>query len=193
MKPVLIGLFGWAASLWSAVAPAETFVLMYGAWSGGWAFQPVAEHLQNNGHAVSRPTLSGLGERVHLQGPVHGLETHIQDVIHHIEFERLHDIVLVGHSHGGMVISGVADRIPERITRLVYVEGLVPDDGESLRDIHAPAAATFDALKRGEVLTHPAYRPDAPFPQPVPQRGQPETLARWLMAVPAEDQRTADE
>jgi pimeloyl-ACP methyl ester carboxylesterase len=84
------------------------------------------------GHRVHRPTLTGLGERVHLGTPDVGLGTHVTDILNVLLFENLRDVVLVGHSYGGMVITGVADRVPERIRHLVFVDALVPDDGESL-------------------------------------------------------------
>ncbi len=153
----------------SFTASADTYVLVHGGWGGGWTFQALDRQLSARGHTVYRPTLTGLGERVHLASEQTSLSTHIQDVINTIEFEQLSDIILVGHSYGGMVISGVADSVPARIRRLVYVEGLVPDDGESVLDVHASAAARFDNLRRGDVIWHPAYQPDAAGPQPVPQ------------------------
>jgi pimeloyl-ACP methyl ester carboxylesterase len=115
-----------------AQEPRRTYVLVHGAWGGGWAFRTVDSLLTAAGHRVYRPTLTGLGERVHLGTPEVGLSTHVTDIVNVLLFENLRDIVLVGHSYGGMVITGVADRVPERIRHLVYIDALVPEDGESL-------------------------------------------------------------
>src|SRR3712207_7379490 len=94
-----------------------TYVLVGGGWLGGWCWQRVARRLREEGHDVYPATLTGLGERVHLASPEVDLETHISDVVNLIEFEDLHDVVLLGHSYGGLVVTGAADRIPERISR----------------------------------------------------------------------------
>jgi pimeloyl-ACP methyl ester carboxylesterase len=98
------------------------YVLVGGGWLGGWCWQRVARRLREEGHDVYPVTLTGLGERVHLASPEVDLETHITDVINLIEFEDLHDIVLLGHSYAGLVVTGVADRVPERISQLVYLD-----------------------------------------------------------------------
>lgn len=104
------------------------YVLVGGAWLGGWCWQTVARRLRDSGHDVYPATLTGLGERVHLASPQVDLETHITDVVNLIEFEDLHDVVLLGHSYAGVVVTGVADRVPERISRLVYLDtGPIPD------------------------------------------------------------------
>jgi pimeloyl-ACP methyl ester carboxylesterase len=110
----------------------HTYILVHGAWGGGWAFRTVDSMLTAAGHHVYRPTLTGLGERVHLATPDVGLSTHVTDIVNVLLFEKLRDVVLVGHSYGGMVITGVADRVPERIRHLVFIDALVPEDGESL-------------------------------------------------------------
>ncbi len=115
--------------------PRKIYVLVHGAWAGGWAFQRLAELIGQAGHLVYRPTLTGLGERVHLASPSIRLETHIQDIINVIEFEDLRQVILVGHSYGGMVISGVAGRIPERLAALIFIDGHVPENGESMFDL----------------------------------------------------------
>jgi len=102
---------------------------------GGWAFQEVDSLLTANGARVYRPSLTGQGERVHLASPDVGLETHILDIINVILYEDLREVILLGHSYGGMVIPGVADSIPDRIRKLVYIDALVPEDGESLLSI----------------------------------------------------------
>ena len=115
-----------------------TFVLVHGAWHGGWCWNRVASLLRSAGHDVYTPTLTGLGERSHLLTPGIGLETHIQDVVNVLEFEDLRDTVLVGHSYAGMVITGVADRAATRLARLVYLDAYVPKSGESLTDQMSP-------------------------------------------------------
>lgn len=116
-----------------AAAPeyAGTVVLVHGAWGGGWDWRPVDRMLTARGYDVYRATLTGLGERVHLVGPDVDLTTHITDVVNLILFESLEDVVLVGHSYGGMVITGVADSIPDRLEALVYVDAMLPRSGES--------------------------------------------------------------
>ena len=113
-----------------------TFVLVHGTTAGGWVWKTVAAQLEQAGHVVYRPTLTGLGERIHLLTRDVGLETHITDVANHILYEDLTDVVLVGHSYGGMVITGVADRVPDRIRELVYFDALVPQDGEAAVDLY---------------------------------------------------------
>lgn len=104
------------------------YVLVGGAWLGGWCWQPVARRLRDSGHDVYPVTLTGLGERAHLASPQVDLDTHITDVVNLIEFEDLHEVVLLGHSYAGIVITGVADRVPGRISRLVYLDtGPIPD------------------------------------------------------------------
>jgi pimeloyl-ACP methyl ester carboxylesterase len=112
-----------------------TFVLVHGAWHGGWSWQPVAARLAAKGHTVYRPTLTGLGDRAHLISRDVDLATHIQDITSMLRFEDLHDVVLVGHSYAGMVITGVAAEVPERIARLVYYDAFVPDDGDCALDL----------------------------------------------------------
>ncbi len=116
-------------------APKQTFVLVHGATAGGWEWKRTGEFLTADGHTVYRATLTGLGERMHLNSTEVNLETHINDVVNLILFEDLHDIVLTGHSYGGMVITGVIDRIPERIKHVVYLDAAVPDDGMSIWDL----------------------------------------------------------
>ena len=116
-----------------------TFVLVHGAWHGSWCWKRVRQALQASGHDVFTPTLTGVAERSHLLTADVNLETHIQDVVNLIEWEELSDVVLCGHSYAGCVISGVADRIPERIRALVYLDAFVLEDGESLHDTLPPA------------------------------------------------------
>jgi pimeloyl-ACP methyl ester carboxylesterase len=150
-----------------ATPRGSTYVLVHGAWGGGWAWRDVESRLRARGHAVYRPTLTGLGERVHLANGTVGLETHITDVVNVIRFENLEDIVLMGHSYGGMVITGVADRVPERIRRLIYVDAMVPESGESVEKLAGPDGLRKMPTKDGAVV--PAWlKPDQPLPHDVP-------------------------
>ncbi|MBT2368897.1 alpha/beta hydrolase [Streptomyces sp. ISL-10] len=108
-----------------------TFVLVPGAWHGAWTFQPLARRLRAHGHEAHALTLTGLGERKHLLTGTVNLNTHLHDVLNLLEDEQITDAVLVGHSYGGMVITGVADRVPDRVSGLVYIDAMVPQDGDS--------------------------------------------------------------
>ena len=110
----------------------HTYVIVHGAWGGGWEWRAVDSLLTLRGHRAVRVTLTGLGERVHLASASVGLSTHIDDVVNTILWEDLRDVILVGHSYGGMVVTGAADRIPDRIRRVVYVDAFLPNSGQSL-------------------------------------------------------------
>ena len=112
----------------------STFVLIHGAWHGGWAFRHVAPMLRKAGHEVFAPSLTGLGDRAHLATREIDLEVHVQDVVSLIEMEDLSGVILLGHSYGGMVITGAADRVHQRIRRLIYFDAFVPENGKSLFD-----------------------------------------------------------
>src|SRR5437867_13135502 len=112
-----------------------TYVLVHGGGHGGWCYRKVARILGAKGHEVHCPTLTGLGERKHLLRPDIDLDTHITDVVNVLEYEDLADVILAGHSYGGMVITGVADRAGSRIARLVYLDAAHPRNGESLADV----------------------------------------------------------
>ncbi|MBV8791278.1 MAG: alpha/beta hydrolase [Pseudolabrys sp.] len=119
----------------------RTFVLVHGAWHGGWAWTRVVERLRAKGHAVYAPSLTGLGERAHLLHPDVDLSLHIEDVLGVVHYEDLSDVVLVGHSYGGNVISGVAEKVGGKIRSLIFVDAFIPDDGQSVLDIVQPAVA----------------------------------------------------
>ncbi|AWF81990.1 alpha/beta hydrolase [Microbulbifer sp. A4B17] len=119
-----------------------TFVLVHGAWQGGWCWKRVAAVLRRAGHEVFTPTLTGLGERAHLFDEKIDLDTHIQDVLGVIYCEELSDIILCGHSYGGVVITGVADKVPDQIHSLVYLDALVPANGQSALDLLPTKIAT---------------------------------------------------
>lgn len=145
-----------------------TIVIVHGAWGGAWAFRKVDAELRDKGYNVYRPQLTGLGERVHLTRPDIGLSLHIEDVVNMILFEDLRDIILVGHSYGGMVITGVADRVPERIKKLIYVDALVPNDGESVNSILGESDFIKNMIK-GDYIVPPWVKPDTPVPHDEPQ------------------------
>ena len=115
-----------------------TFVLVHPAWFGGWCWKKVVPLLRAEGHQVHTPTLTGLGERAHLASPEVGLSTHIADVVNVLSYEDLDGVLLVGNSSGGNVITGVADRVPERIAQLVYLDAFVPSDGQGIVDMLPP-------------------------------------------------------
>jgi pimeloyl-ACP methyl ester carboxylesterase len=110
------------------------FVLVHGGAHGGWCWHKVAPLLRAAGHEVYTPTLTGLGERIHLRSPETGLDTHVTDVANLLLFEDLADVILVGHSYGGMVTMGVADRLPGRIAELVFLDAAIPRNGQALVD-----------------------------------------------------------
>ena len=113
----------------------HTFVLVHGAWSGGWSWETVAEKLRHNKHRVFAPALSGLGERSHLAGKDITLSTHIDDIVNELTFKDLEDVVLVGHAYAGFVITGVAERVPERIAAIVFLDAFMPSNGQSFADL----------------------------------------------------------
>ena len=159
-----------------------TFVIVHGAWSGSHAWRWVRPLLRAAGHDVVTPCLTGLGERAHLASPATDLDTHITDVAAVLHFEDLEDVVLVGHSYGGMVITGVADRAPERIGHLVYLDADVPRQGESMLDlVPADERAGYEeaARTRGD-----GWRVPPPFPDPLPPGLPPEVIWAIERMVP---------
>jgi len=113
----------------------SNFVLVHGAWHGGWCWKRVKNLLLREGHIVCTPTLTGLGNRSHLLSRDINLDTHILDIVRAIETEELTNVVLCGHSYGGVVITGVADRITSRIASVVYLDAFIPENGKSQRDL----------------------------------------------------------
>jgi pimeloyl-ACP methyl ester carboxylesterase len=140
-----------------------TYVLVHGGGHGGWCYQRVARLLQAQGHVVYAPTMTGLGERAHLLNTDVDLDRHIEDIAAVLEIEDLRDVILVGHSYGGMVITGAADRVPERVGRLVFLDAANPVNGQSLEDVAGPiinAVRPFGEVRDGmELVLLPA--PDA--------------------------------
>jgi pimeloyl-ACP methyl ester carboxylesterase len=143
-------------------------VLVHGAWHGGWYYRHTAAALRKMGHEVFTPTHTGVGERAHQANENITLETHIRDVAGCIEAEEIDDIILVGHSYGGMVITGLADRMAHRIKALVYLDAFVPGDGESLmallhKSLEPPVAAQFiDGFRGG------AFEKNSGMTSPIP-------------------------
>jgi len=132
---------------------AKTFVLVHGAWHGGWCWKFVREQLSAQGHHVFTPTLTGLGERSHLISRNITLDTHIKDIVNLIRFEDLHDIYLVGHSYGGWPVSGALEEIGERVASVVYLDAFLPENGQKGIDTQSPesAASVHAALARGDI------------------------------------------
>lgn len=131
---------------------SKTFVLVHGAWHGGWAWRRVAERLRARGHIVFAPTLTGLGERAHLLRPGIDLSLHTADVLGVIKYEHVKNFVLVGHSYGGCVISGVAEAMPDVIASIVFLDAFIPDNDDATIDLVQPAVQEVirAALARGE-------------------------------------------
>ncbi len=138
------------------------FVLVHGAWHGGWCWQRVVQPLAAAGHRVHAVTLTGLGERDHLLSPAITLETHIADVLGVIEAEELQEVVLAVHSYAGMIGTAVADRMPARLRHLVYVDAVVPKPGESWSSTHA---STTREARIAAAHASPAHAMPAPDPQ----------------------------
>ncbi len=140
-----------------------TFVLVHGAWHGAWCWRRVARLLAARGHEVFTPTLTGVAERSHLLTPDIDLDTQILDVVNAMKWQELKDVVLVGHSYGGMVISGVAETMENAIASIVMLDAFFPEDGQSLVDLQPPPVRdAFLAAERGGAATMPP-RPAAMF------------------------------
>lgn len=136
---------------------SKTFVLVHGAWHGGWCWRRVSDRLERQGHKVFTPTLTGLGERSHLLRAGVNVSTHIADVVNVLKWERLSDVVLCGHSYGGLVVSGVAEQAADKIGSIVFLDAFLPDDGDSMMTL--TSQAVVDQLKaasdRGELGVPP--------------------------------------
>ena len=134
----------------SSTSP-KTFLLCHGAWGGGFAWRKMHVLMQAARHQLLTPSYTGLGERSHLANPSIDLDTHIEDILNVIKYEDLRDIVLVGHSYGGMVATGVADRARDKVTQLIYIDAFVPGDGQSLFDLNESGrASSQEAAKNGD-------------------------------------------
>jgi len=147
-------------------------VLAHGGWSSAWAWKKVRPLMAATGHAFFTPSYTGLGERAHLASPSNDLETHIADVLGVIEYEDLHNVVLIGHSYGGMVATGVADRARDRVAQLIYLDAFVPENGQALVDL---TPGERDRLL-GSVKAGDGWRVT---PNPTPPDTSPQDL-EWI-------------
>src|SRR5579884_3369521 len=146
----------------------SVFVFVHGGWGGGWEWRDIADRLREAGHDAYRPTLTGLSERRHLLSPAVNLETHVEDVANLLWFEDLNEVVLCGHSYGGMVVTRVADRAPERLAHIVYIDAFVPRSGESLLDLLPPPFADLIRGRCGDGV-----------PMPIPRDRLEATVGAW--------------
>lgn len=166
-----------------------TFVLVHGAFQGGWVYARVARMLRKAGHEVYTPTLTGLGERSHLANQAINLETHIQDIVNTFKYEDLRDVILCGHSYGGLVITGVAGEIGDRIRTLFYLDAYVPAKGESLLGINGAEmslAVLEEASRNGGVISPipaAAFNVNAADAPRVDAMSGPQPLASFVQAV----------
>src|SRR5215469_8364949 len=180
-----------------------TFVLVHGGWAGSVDWRQLLPSLRKAGHEVYAPTVTGIGARKHLLNREIDLDTHIQDVIGVVDDADLSDIVLVGHSYGGMVISGVADRVPEKVASLIYLDAFVPENGQSLFSmlppdrrpttvpgedwLVAPIPSAGFGLKRPEVIAlwegKSGPHPLATFTQPVQLTGGRVKRKMYILAT----------
>jgi pimeloyl-ACP methyl ester carboxylesterase len=153
-------------------APSKTFLVCHGAWSAGWAWKKMHPLMQAAGHRLVTPTYTGLGERAHLANPSIDLDSHIEDVLNVIKYEDLRDFVLVGHSYGGMVATGVADRARDKVRQLIYIDAFVPKEGQSLLDLYEVDRPRMqELLKSGDGWRMP--------PNPTPPDTSPADV-EWL-------------
>ncbi len=150
----------------------KTFLVCHGAWSAGWAWKKMHPLMSKARHRLLTPSYTGLGERAHLAHPGIDLETHIEDMLNVIKYEDLSDIVLVGHSYGGMVATGVADGARDKIKQLIYVDAFVPQDGQSLLDLYEADRLRVQEAAKACV----GWRVS---PNPTPADTPPEDVA-WL-------------
>ena len=179
----------------SAAVQKATFVLVHGSWHGGWCWRRVSDALTANGHRVFTPTMTGLGERAHLMSADITLATHLTDIVNVVKFEDLNNIVLCGHSYGGMVVTGVAEQIADRISSIVYLDAYIPDDGQSMGEIStlhhapglstpAPPAAAFkvNAADQDWVNSHLTPQPNGVYAQKLHVTGAYGRIARRAYA-----------
>ncbi|GEP07186.1 alpha/beta hydrolase [Methylobacterium oxalidis] len=153
------------------MAQPRNFVLVHGAWYGAWVWQDVLARLRRLGHLASAPTLTGLGERRHLERGRVDLETHVEDVVAHMEMEDLRNVTLVGWSYAGMVVTGVLARIPHRIRDIVYLDAFVPEDGQALVDYAVPEIRpSYEAARVNDL-------PIPPMPMAASGITDPQTIA----------------
>jgi pimeloyl-ACP methyl ester carboxylesterase len=173
-----------------------TFVVAHGAWSAGWGWKKMHPLMTARGHRLITPTLTGLGERGHLAHPDINLDTHIADIVGVLEFEDLSGINLIGHSYGGMVATGAADRARQRVAQLIYIDAFVPDNGDSVFDLLPPAVRAQRKVDADGWRVAPGpMPPDTPdedrawceprrLPQPVKTNEQKLTLQNGPLTLP---------
>jgi pimeloyl-ACP methyl ester carboxylesterase len=166
----------------SAVSSTPTFLLVHGAWHSGQCWERVVPLLESAGHRVFAPSLTGYGEKAHLLGPEVGLDTHVDDVVRLITEEDLTDVVLVGHSYAGMVISSVANQVPDRIAHLVYLDAMVPEDGETAVDVQPISQHLIDLAAKSDSDWRIPPLPEQPAPFGLFGVTDPADLA-WLRAM----------
>lgn len=174
------------ATLFSTMtfAQQDTFVLVHGAWGGSWSFKNTATILQQKGNVVYRPSLTGLGERSHLGSPDITIQTNILDVVNTILFEDLHDVILVGHSFGGAVITGIVDSIPERIKKLIYLDAILPNDGESVMTSRSDGRKGPENESTNGFVIPQWVNANDPLPHDVPQ-----SLKSFTSPVPRKNKK----
>ncbi len=155
-----------------------TFVLVHGAWHGGWCWSRLIPFLEAAGHRAFGPSLTGCGDKVRLLSPEIGLSTHIEDIVKLIQEQRLGQVILVGHSYGGMVITGVADRVPDQVAHLVYFDTFVPRDGQAMADFAPLVKSVFrwQARRRGD-----GWRIDPPRGETFGVTAEPDV--KWVRAM----------
>lgn len=196
VQPTLEGVVAVDAPLPVSVGgEKETWVFVHGAWAGAWEWQRLGRLLEAEGKRVYRPTHTGNGERHHLSNPEINLETHIIDVVNVLEWEDLTDVILVGHSYGGMVITGVVDRVSERIGHVIYLDAALPEDGQSMMDTFKSAGPSpwtepfaYPGSHYDSEATKPHIVPQstASFSTPIQLRNQATALERpttYLLTV----------
>ncbi|MFI9005887.1 alpha/beta fold hydrolase [Actinosynnema sp. NPDC053489] len=142
----------------------STFLLVHGAWHSGRCWDRVVPLLEAAGHRVFAPSLTGYGDKAHLLGPEVGLDTHVEDVVGLIDAEALTDVVLVGHSYAGLVVSGVANRVPERVAHLVYLDAMVPEHDETAIDVQPVTRSLIDLAAASGVAWRIPPLPEQPPP-----------------------------
>ena len=151
-----------------AQSAKPVFVIVHGAWGGSWAFKKTDSLLTEKGCIVYRPSLTGQGERVHLASTAIRLQTHINDVVNMILYEDLHNVVLVGHSYGGMVITGVADSVADHIKKIIYLDAFVPNSGESAMTINGGRSDGLMRMAKDGFLVPSWVKAGTPPPHDVP-------------------------
>lgn len=154
----------------TSVQQQPSIIFVHGAWGGGHAFKQVGKQLQQQGYDVYRPSLTGLGDRVHLANKEIGLEQHIKDIVNIITFEQLDNVIIIGHSYGGMVISGVIDKVSDKIKHAIYLDAHIPHNGESLIKLAGERSSQWlEKMAQDGFLIPPWVGKEDKLPHDVPQ------------------------